>query len=120
MKRYDQPAKYWFLALTLLPFACIAVGVVLRFLFSDRSQFIWSLIFVGIPLFILFFVVYIATARSYLLIDSEKIVFPVTRIPKTTLKRNTVYFSDISWVEERFSKGDFISQTLDHITIPST
>ncbi len=112
MKKYVQRAQYWFLALTLLSFVCIVAGVVLRIFSYDSSQFIWLLI-LPILMFLLFFPCYIAAARSYLLIDSEKIVFPVTRSPKTTLKRNTVLFSDIAWVEERFSKGDFVSQTLD-------
>ena len=113
MNKYARVETKWFLTLTILSLLCSIAGAVLRVFFSITSLLTLAMIIAGLPFFILFFVCYLASARSYLLIDDEKIVFPVTRVPKLTRKRNTVYYSDIARIEVRFFKGDFLSQTGD-------
>ena len=66
------------------------------------------MLLLGIPFGVLFATAFIASSMSYLLIDDEKISFPITRSPKLKFKRNEVLFSEIKCLEIRHVDGDGI------------
>ena len=108
MKKYVQSATKISGVLLIVCVLMIAAGVLLTVLSPEQRDLICFLFAFAIPWAIILLVIYIPSARSYLLMDDEKIVFPLTRVPKLSLKRNTVMFSEIKRVKVVFEEGDGI------------
>lgn len=105
MKKYTQPATKVFAGLTAVCIFMVIAGVLLIIFADDQFNLILFFLGIGIPLGILFLAIFLANARNYIRIDSQRIVFPVTRAPKLSLKRNPVLFDDIVKITVTYNAG---------------
>ena len=103
--KYKRPETAVFAMITIINSIFVITGLIMVFTKTELSMFFMAF---GIPFSILFLAAFIASSRSYIYIDDEKISFPVTRSPKLKFKRNQVFFSDIEYVTIRRVKGDGI------------
>lgn len=115
MYKYFRSSSKIFGILALLCFFMIATGIILIIVNINQFEFISFLLALGIPLGIIFFTVFIAEHKSYLIIDQEKIIFPfaLTEFHQNDMLtrkwgKSTVFFKDIKFVKVKFNKGDKI------------
>ena len=108
MRKFNSKGKMPFGILSLLCLVMIIIGAIWLGVGIDRIEVGISLLSVGIMLGMIAFAAFFATARDYLVIDDEKIIFPITRVPKLKFKRNAVLFSEIKCVKIEIYKGDGI------------
>ena len=95
MKKYFQPAAKISGILSVVFSAMILSGVLLIIFAPEQTNLILFFLGFGIPLSLISLAVFIPAVRSYVIIDDNRIVFPTTKEPKLSLKRNPVLFKDI-------------------------
>ncbi len=108
MKKYYQTALLPSLSVLICSILFVVSGMF--FIIFLPKQFEWILFFIGFgtPAFLISAAIFIPVICTPLIIDDEKITFPITRTSKLSFKKNVVKFSDISSVNIKFHKGDGI------------
>ncbi len=108
MKKYRQTALVPLIVLSLLCGVIILTGIILILLDTPTEDAVLFLLGMGIPLEIIWLAVLLPTARNCLLIDDRQIIFPVTRSPHFSLKRNVVCFDRVEYIQPILRTGDGI------------
>ncbi len=111
MKKYYQSASLPSLIALICSVLFITAGIFLIIFLPEAFEWILFFIGLGIPAFLISAAVNIPVVCTPLVIDDEKIVFPITSIPNVLFRKNVVKFSDIESVEAILCKGDGIITT---------
>ena len=106
MKKYRQSCIKFLSVLIAICCLMIAVGIVLAFIDYESQTLIFCFLGIGIPWTLILFLILLPAARNYLLIDDEKIVLPITRVPKIRVKRNVLSYNQINCIRVVKYKGD--------------
>ncbi len=106
MKKYRQSSIKFLSVLIAICCLMITVGIVLVLIDYKSQNLIFFFLGIGIPWALILFSVLLPAARNYLLIDDEKIVLPITRVPNISVKRNVLLYNQISCIRVVKHKGD--------------
>lgn len=122
MKKYYQQATKAFAGFTAVCVLMIIIGVLLIVFVKEQLDLVLLFLGAGISLGIISLSVFLGCALSYLQIDQEKTIFPVTRAPKLRLKRSTILYDEIKFIKPTFYQGDGIfskDTTMYHFVLNS-
>ena len=108
MKKFYRSGNLVFAILSSITVVMAIAGIVLLISGAGFDDLTLFLIGFGAPFGLLFLPLFLANVLSYITIDDESIVFPVTRAPRLRFKRNKVRYSDIEYIEIQDYKGDKI------------
>ena len=104
-KIYRTSTKYFGILAVLTLFMLIS-GVCFMIVGVFQDALMLFLLFFGAMFTLLFMPLFIADYLCYLCLGNDRIVFPITRVPKFRFRRMTVKFSEIAYVQVGFSCGD--------------
>ena len=106
MEKIYRTSTMYFGILSVLSLLILISGVCFMIVDVFQDALALFLLFFGAIFSLLFIPLFIADHLCYLCLGNDQIVFPITRAPRLRFRRMTVKFSEIAYVQVRFSRGD--------------
>ncbi len=108
MKKYYQTAFLPSLIVLICSVLIIIVGIFFIIFLPQKIECILFFIGLGISAFLISAAVFIPIIFTPLIIENEKITFPILPLSIFSFKKHTVKFSDIKYVKAKSYRGDGI------------
>ena len=107
MKEYRHASRFFWLIVEIISIAVFVAGIIMTFSNpqNDKVLLALSLYCCGAISGGFFLAFFIGTAFHYILLDDEKMILSLTRVPKFKIKKNVIYYSDIAYIEMKQVKG---------------